>query len=83
MAKGVSCHNVRRNFIMDKENAMLGRMGAAAWKPLRFGSITVKGNKAKGMQEEIGKNSALAKEMEMAATEEELEKERWDVTDRL
>ncbi|XAO26791.1 hypothetical protein I312_105632 [Cryptococcus bacillisporus CA1280] len=35
------------------------------------------------MQEEIRKNPALAKKMEMAAMEEELEKECRDITDRL
>lgn len=48
-----------------------------------FNSITVKGYKAKGIQEEIRKNPALAKKMKMAAMEEELEKGCRDITDML
>lgn len=47
------------------------------------GSITIKGKKAKEMQEEIRKKAARAKEMEMAAMEAELEKERWNISDKL
>ncbi|OXG39104.1 hypothetical protein C355_00413 [Cryptococcus neoformans Th84] len=47
------------------------------------GSITIKGKKAKEMQEETRKKAARAKEMETAAMEAELEKERLNITDKL